>query len=177
MTHLSSHLVYYSLSISILYIINKNLYLSTLCILINDFLSLSLFSRFGRYLAMFKSIFIYLIFIQKYIYDNLYLYQKNKSYLYILINILYLLNFITFLDRIHKMGFFNRINFLTFIKLIISSNLLISLLLQYLYITNLHQDIITITPFVVSYMFIKVNDYTKILWNISYIFTTFLLVS
>lgn len=115
-----------------------------------------------------------MLIVQRYMFMNVNLYQKNNSILYFLINILYLLNFITFVDRINKIGFtmFNKLSFYNFIQLIISSNIIITLFLQYMFLTNISDDLINIKPFIVSYLIHKTN----IIWNFSYIFS-FILVN
>jgi hypothetical protein len=181
MRYIVSSSIYYLTSFAILNYLNKsNFYLTSGFLILNDLLSLLLFSkilfsRVYKYIYTIKSISLYILIIQRYIFMNINLYQKNNSILYFLINILYLLNFITFVDKINKLGFtiFNKLSFPHFIQLIISSNIIITLFLQYMFLTNISEDFNNIKPFVVSYLIHK----TKIIWNFSYIFSFFLVNS
>jgi hypothetical protein len=182
MKYLVSSSIYYLTSFYVLnYLNNSNFYISSGFLLLNDFLSFIssriIFSRISKYIITIKSMLLYMLIVQRYMFMNVNLYQKNNSIfiLYFLINILYLLNFITFIDRINKIGFtmFNKLSFYNFIQLIVSSNIIITLFLQYMFLTNLSDDLINIKPFIVSYIIHKTN----IIWNFSYIFSFFLVNS
>lgn len=157
--------VYYTISILILYLINNNYFyflLTSFYLLINTNI-LNIY--FGKFVFLIKVLLLYLIFIIRYI----------DMDIFNVFNILYLLNVLTLLKKLNKFGLIrlNNSSYYEIFKLVLSSNIYITLFFQYLFYTEIN-DILYLLPLIISHLFLFLE---KEVWLISYILSIFLINS
>ena len=166
------NIIYYSIGLLLLYLINLNnnpLYfnyflLTGFYLLIN---TIALKIYFGRFIFLIKLLTLYLIIIFRYIHIN----AINGNNIF---NILYVLNLLTIIQKINKLGLIrlNNLNITDTFKLILSSNIYITFIFQYIFYTNIN-DIVYLLPLLLSHLFLYFE--VKELWILSYSLSIYLL--